>query len=133
MALQDLLHWARRRGILNKLEAQLLVASHVADIPMNQLVTTFGRSRSTLFAMRSAAEQRLREALAQQTPEQDGTAGDDRAAVRRPTAARTGSAARSAAPTAPYPLSAPRSPPAQRRGASRPGAGRAVPRWRGFR
>lgn len=63
LALHDLLRWARRRGILNKLEAQLLVASHVADIPMNQLVTRFGRSRSTLFAIRASAEQRLRHAL----------------------------------------------------------------------
>ncbi|HLU43555.1 MAG TPA: hypothetical protein VKZ67_00815 [Natronosporangium sp.] len=62
--LDDLLWWARREGILNKLEAQLLVASHVADIPMNQLVRRLGRSRSTLFSIRSAAEQRLRRALA---------------------------------------------------------------------
>lgn len=63
LGLSDLLGWARRRGILNKLEAQLLVASHVAEIPMQQLVSRFGRSRSTLFAMRAAAEQRLRHAL----------------------------------------------------------------------
>jgi hypothetical protein len=61
--LDDLLWWARREGILNKLEAQLLVASHVADIPMNQLAHRLGRSRSTLFSIRSAAEQRLRHAL----------------------------------------------------------------------
>jgi hypothetical protein len=63
LALHDLLWWARRRGILNGFEAQLLVASHVADIPMNQLVARFGRSRSTLFTIRSSAEERLRRAL----------------------------------------------------------------------
>ncbi|QSB14908.1 hypothetical protein JQS43_00480 [Natronosporangium hydrolyticum] len=63
LGLNDLLWWARRRGILNKLEAQLLVASHVAEIPMNQLVSRFGRSRSTLFAIRASAEARLRHAL----------------------------------------------------------------------
>lgn len=63
IALHDLLWWARRRGILNRLEAQLLVASHVADIPMNQLAARFGRSRSTLFTIRASAEERLRRAL----------------------------------------------------------------------
>jgi hypothetical protein len=68
LALHDLLGWARRHGILSKLEAQLLVANHVAEIPMNQLTTRFGRSRSTLFAIRSAAEKRLRQALAVHQP-----------------------------------------------------------------
>lgn len=63
LALHDLLWWARRRGILNRFEAQLLVASHVADIPMEQLTTRFGRSRSTLFTIRASAEERLRRAL----------------------------------------------------------------------
>lgn len=63
IGLQDLLWWARRRGILNTFEAQLLVASHVEDIPMNQLASVFGRSRSTLFMIRSSAEKRLRRAL----------------------------------------------------------------------
>lgn len=63
LALHDLLWWARRRGILNRFEAQLLVASHVADIPMNQLAAQFGRSRSTLFTIRASAEERLRRAL----------------------------------------------------------------------
>ena len=63
LALHDLLWWARRRGILNRFEAQLLVASHVNDIPMNQLATRFGRSRSTLFTIRASAEERLRRAL----------------------------------------------------------------------
>lgn len=62
-ALHDLLWWARRRGILSHFEAQLLFASHVADIPMNQLAARFGRSRSTLFTIRASAEQRLRQAL----------------------------------------------------------------------
>lgn len=62
-ALHDLLRWARRQGIINKLEAQLLVANHVAEVPMHQLTARFGRSRSTLFAIRAAAEQRLRHAL----------------------------------------------------------------------
>ncbi|MPZ27292.1 MAG: hypothetical protein GEV12_13000 [Micromonosporaceae bacterium] len=63
LALHDLLWWARRHGILNRFEAQLLVASHVADIPMSQLVNRFGRSRSTLFTIRASAEERLRRAL----------------------------------------------------------------------
>jgi hypothetical protein len=63
LALHDLLWWARRRGILSRFEAQLLVASHVADIPMNQLAARFGRSRSTLFTIRASAEERLRRAL----------------------------------------------------------------------
>lgn len=63
LALHDLLWWARRRGILSRFEAQLLVASHVADIPMSQLVSRFGRSRSTLFTIRASAEERLRRAL----------------------------------------------------------------------
>jgi hypothetical protein len=63
LALHDLLWWARRRGILSRFEAQLLVASHVADIPMNQLAVRFGRSRSTLFTIRASAEERLRRAL----------------------------------------------------------------------
>jgi hypothetical protein len=67
-ALHDLLWWARRRGILSRFEAQLLVASHVADIPMNQLAAKFGRSRSTLFTIRASAEQRLRHALTASSP-----------------------------------------------------------------
>lgn len=63
LALHDLLGWARRRGILSRFEAQLLVASHVADIPMHQLAAQFGRSRSTLFTIRASAEDRLRRAL----------------------------------------------------------------------
>lgn len=74
LALHDLLGWARRRGILTKLEAQLLVANHVADIPMQQLTSTFGRSRSTLFAIRAAAEQRLRRALAGEDADRAGSA-----------------------------------------------------------
>lgn len=62
-ALPDVLWWAQRRGILSRFETQLLFASHVADIPMNQLVGRFGRSRSTLFTIRASAEERLRQAL----------------------------------------------------------------------
>jgi hypothetical protein len=67
-ALHDLLWWARSRGILSRFEAQLLFASHVADIPMNQLAARFGRSRSTLFTIRASAEERLRQALTTNPP-----------------------------------------------------------------
>lgn len=63
LALRDLLQWACRCGVLNRFEAQLLVANHVAEIPMNQLAARFGRSRSTLFTIRASAEERLRRAL----------------------------------------------------------------------
>jgi hypothetical protein len=67
-ALPDVLWWAHRRGILSRFETQLLFASHVADIPMNQLASRFGRSRSTLFTIRASAEERLRQALRTTTP-----------------------------------------------------------------
>lgn len=63
VALRDLLDWAQRRGVLNPLETRLLLASHVHDIPVSELVGVFGRSRSSLFAARAGAERRLREAL----------------------------------------------------------------------
>lgn len=69
VGLHDLLTWAQRHGVLTDFEAQLLVASHVAEIPMAQLATAYGRSRSHLYATRTAAEQRLRHALtATRTP-----------------------------------------------------------------
>lgn len=61
--LHDLLGWARRGGVLNDLEAKLLVANRVNDIPINILAQRYGRSRSSLFQIRAAAEQRLRQAL----------------------------------------------------------------------
>jgi hypothetical protein len=67
-ALPEMLWWAHRRGILSRFETQLLFASHVADIPMNQLASRFGRSRSTLFTIRASAEQRLRQALTAAQP-----------------------------------------------------------------
>ncbi|HEY8474803.1 MAG TPA: hypothetical protein VIL37_19565 [Natronosporangium sp.] len=78
-ALHDLLWWARSRGILSQFEAQLLFASHVADIPMNQLAARFGRSRSTLFTIRASAEQRLRQALTAGPPAAGPPAGGPRA------------------------------------------------------
>jgi hypothetical protein len=63
VALRDLLAWARRHGVLDPLEARLLLASHVHDIPVSELVAVFGRSRSSLFAARASAERRLRQAL----------------------------------------------------------------------
>jgi hypothetical protein len=77
-ALPDVLWWAHRRGILSRFETQLLFASHVADIPMNQLVSRFGRSRSTLFTIRASAEARLRQAL---TANPAAAGGDGSAAV----------------------------------------------------
>lgn len=66
LELDDLLQWAHRRGVLSWFEVQLLVASHVADIPINRLTKLFGRSRSTLFSIRASAEDRLRRALSDQ-------------------------------------------------------------------
>jgi hypothetical protein len=63
VAVTELLDWAQRHRILNRFESQLLLASHVQDIPMQRLATALGRSRSGLFATRAAAEQRLRHAL----------------------------------------------------------------------
>jgi hypothetical protein len=63
VALRELLDWARRRGVLDPVEIRLLVASHVHDIPIPDLVAVFGRSRSSLFATRARAERRLRHAL----------------------------------------------------------------------
>lgn len=63
LALKDLLWWARRRGVLDPFETRLLVASHVQDIPMTELATRFGRSRSSLFMIRASAEERLRRLL----------------------------------------------------------------------
>lgn len=64
LELHDLINWARRREVLNELEAKLLIANRVADIPINVLAKRYGRSRSSLFQIRAAAEQRLRAALA---------------------------------------------------------------------
>ena len=85
LALNDLLWWAQRRGVLDRFEAELLVASHVAGIPMSQLVTRFGRSRSTLFMLRASAEHRLRDALTAHRPEA-------RPLPARPARGRTGPA-----------------------------------------
>jgi hypothetical protein len=63
MALRDLLDWAHRHGVLDPQETRLLLASHVHDMPVSELVAVFGRSRSSLFAARATAERRLREAL----------------------------------------------------------------------
>lgn len=67
LALKDLLWWAHRRGLLDPFEAQLLVASHVQQIPMTELASRLGRSRSSLFLIRASAEKRLRHAL-RETP-----------------------------------------------------------------
>lgn len=61
--LDDLLSWARRHGVLTELEAKLLVANRVDDIPITALAERYGRSRSRLFQIRAAAEDRLRLAL----------------------------------------------------------------------
>ena len=42
----------------------LLAANRVDEVPVRQLTSRFGRSATALFAMRAAAEQRLRDALA---------------------------------------------------------------------
>lgn len=71
LALKDLLWWAHRHGVLDPFEAQLLVASHVQQIPMTELASKLGRSRSSLFMIRSSAEKRLRRALDRQGSDQD--------------------------------------------------------------
>ncbi len=70
VSVRDLLTWARRRGILDDFEARLLVANHLQDIPLAQLASRLGRSRSRLFATRAAAHARLRHALAVTSAEQ---------------------------------------------------------------
>lgn len=69
VAVSELLDWARRHQILNDFESRLLLASHVQDIPMQRLATALGRSRSGLFAARTAAERRLRHALTGTSPD----------------------------------------------------------------
>jgi hypothetical protein len=59
----DLFLWARREGVLSAEEALLLAANRVDEVPVRQLTGRFGRSATALFAMRSAAEERLRSAL----------------------------------------------------------------------
>jgi hypothetical protein len=61
--LAHLLDWARRHRVLDDFEARLLVASRVHEIPMQRIADAVGRSRSSLFAARTAAERRLRHAL----------------------------------------------------------------------
>lgn len=61
--LHDLVEWAIRTGAIDDFEARLLVAWHVAELPVPTLVTTFGKCRSTLFQLRAAAESKLRSAL----------------------------------------------------------------------
>lgn len=63
VAVDHLLWWACRHGVLDGWEAELLFACHVAGIPMQRLQVRYGRKRSSLFADRAAAEQRLRRAL----------------------------------------------------------------------
>lgn len=62
LTLLDLLSWARRHRILSTFEERLLLASYVADIPMETLAAATGRSRSNLFRTRTLAQQRLRQA-----------------------------------------------------------------------
>lgn len=61
--LQDLIGWAVRTEVLTIFEARLLVAWHVAQLPMSKLVAAFGKSRSALFQSRALAESKLRHAL----------------------------------------------------------------------
>lgn len=63
-AVQDLLRWALRRGVLDRFEAALLVASLVHERPMAELVERFGQCRTSLYTDRARALGRLREALA---------------------------------------------------------------------
>jgi hypothetical protein len=66
--LAHLLDWARRRRVLDDFEARLLVATRVHEIPMQHIADAVGRSRSSLFAARTAAERRLRHALTGDRP-----------------------------------------------------------------
>lgn len=72
IAVQELLTWARRAQVIDEFESRLLLASRVQDIPMQRLADALGRSRSGLFATRSAAERRLRHALAAATDADGG-------------------------------------------------------------
>lgn len=59
----DLLQWARRTELLDPRQARLLLLLYATDLPIEQLAARFGRSRSTLFALRAKAQSRLRDAL----------------------------------------------------------------------
>jgi uncharacterized protein YfcZ (UPF0381/DUF406 family) len=49
----------------------LLVASRIHGTPLTQLVAKYGQSRSTLYATRARAEQRLRNAITKARTTQD--------------------------------------------------------------
>lgn len=80
VALNHLLRWAQQQRILDRFETTLLVGWHVYEIPVGQLVTRLGRSRSRLFQIRADAERRLREALA--GPDAPSAGSDHRAGQR---------------------------------------------------
>jgi hypothetical protein len=65
---RDLLTNACRTGVIDTFEARLLLANHVLDIPLSQLVSRLGRSRASLYAIRAAATERLRHALLEHEP-----------------------------------------------------------------
>lgn len=60
----DLFLWAHRHGVLSTEEALLLAANRVDEVPVRTLAGRLGRSASSLFTTRNAAEDRLRTALA---------------------------------------------------------------------
>jgi hypothetical protein len=68
LAVRHLLWTARQRGMLSAFDVRLLSGVYLDDTPVDQLAASLGRSRSTLYALRSGAEQRLRDAFAADQP-----------------------------------------------------------------
>jgi hypothetical protein len=71
IAIAQTLTWAYRNHILEAHEVTLIVASRIHGIPVTQLVTKYGQSRSALYDIRAHAEQRLRDAITKARTTQD--------------------------------------------------------------
>jgi hypothetical protein len=63
LAVHHLLAWAQDNGVLDAFETRLLIACHLQDQPISQLVTPLGTSRARLYTTHAAAVRRLRHAL----------------------------------------------------------------------
>lgn len=116
IVVEHLLWWAQRRRIINAREAWLLLARYRDDTPIEALARAAGLSRSTAYALRAGAEQRLRAALTNGPPP---TSGPPPAAARPPAWARPPAAVRASANGRP---AAPGQPPpgTHRRGGTTP-------------
>jgi hypothetical protein len=84
MAVRHLLWLAQRRRVLTRREVELLTAVYLDDTPIDQLTGVFGWSRTTLFALRAAAERRLRDAFDVGEPAQTRSNGPSRQSANSP-------------------------------------------------